>query len=801
MLRRSPGFSTIAVLTLALGIGANTAIFSAVNAVLLRPLPIRDPGRVVVLDDQLPAVNLPRAQVSALQYRDFGAHPDLFESTAAYTGVNFNLTGGDRPQHLQALRATASLLPLLGIEPILGRPFRASDDTYGNQHVALLSQGLWEDWFGKDRGIIGKRVRLDGESYEVIGVLPEKLEILYPKAEIWIPMAFSPQELSEDRRWSLAYTMLARLQPGVTLKRAQAAMAADAARVVGSIEAEYAGVLSGFGIEVRSLIEEKVGDVRKPLYVLLGAVALVLLIACANIASLVLARSSARSREMAVRTAIGAGRSRIIRQLLTESLLLSLIGGGCGLFLADWGITALIHIAPASLPHANTIRLDSSVLVFTLGVSLVAGIVFGLVPALRTSGTSLASALKEGGRSGAEGAQHQGFRRALVVSEFALAFLLLVSSGLLLRSFAKLLDVKLGFDPTNVLTMRLELPSSKYSDQARIAEFSNELLVRVKTLPGVLQAALASVPPFSPEAGGYNSIFVVRDYHPGPNDPQPHTDITYVTPDYFRAMRIPLLRGRTFSPADMLRKGGPIQDGSVAVIDEALAKRFWSGRDPIGRNLGWDSAGPWATIIGIVGTIHAEDLTEESKGTVYFPQSLPSMTLVVRAAADPGLLAGALREQVQTIDHDQPVYDIRTMDQLVRASVGQRRFAATLLALFAGLALLLASIGLNGVMAYLVAQRTHEFGIRMALGAQQQDVLRLVLMEGIGVILAGLAIGLVAAFAAMRILASLLYGVKPEDPATMIAVAALLSGFALLACYIPARRATRVDPLAALRYE
>jgi putative ABC transport system permease protein len=801
LLAKSPAFATIAVLTLALGTGANTAIFSVVNAVLLRPLPIRDAQRVVVLHLQLPAINLPRTQVSALQYRDFSAHSDLFEISAAYSGASFNLTGGDQPKHLIAVRATASLLPLLGIQPVLGRPFTASDDTHGNQHVALLSQSLWEGSFGGDRGVIGKRVQLDGDSYEVIGVLPVKLETLFPHAGLWIPMAFSPRELSEDRRWSLAYTMLARLRPGITVARAQAEMSADSARWVGGVEAEHAGILAGFGIEVRKLVEEEVGDVRKPLYILMSAVTLVLLIACANIASLLLARASARSREMAIRAAIGAGRGRIIRQLLTESLLLSLMGGGCGVFLASWGITALVRFAPASLPHANTISLDPTVLCFTFGVSLVAGVLFGLVPSLRVSRTDLGDALKEGGRTGTEGSERHRLRRILVVSEVSLAFLLLVSSGLLLKSLGKLLDVKPGFDPTHVLTMRLALPAPKYSDPARVAGFSRALLERVAAVPGVLHAAVATEPPFSPDVGGLNSVFAVRDYHPRPNDPQPHADTTYASPDYFATMGIPLLRGRLYTQSEMATQGAEVKADSVVMIDQALAKRFWPGQDPIGKNLGWDSTGPWATIVGVVGTVHTDNLTQESKGTIYFPYSISGMTLLVRTASDPKPLAGAIREQVQATDPGQPVYDIKTLEERVAASVDPQRFATTLLALFAGLALVLASIGLNGVMAYLVAQRTHEIGIRMALGAERRDILRMVLNEGMRVLLAGAVIGAMASFGLTRVLASLLYEVKPQDPVTLIAVALLLSAAALLACYIPARRATRSDPLTCLRYE
>ncbi len=793
ILARSPGFTAIAVLTLALGMGANSAIFSVVEAVLVRPLPIRDPDRVVVLHLQMPKINLPRTEISPLQYRDYSRHTDVFESTAAWTGRNYNLTGSDRPIRLLARRATASLFPLLGVSPVLGRAFTATDDAYGNQHVVLLSQGLWQRMFGGERGAVGGRIQLDGESYEIVGVLPAKLEALYPHVELWVPAAFSPRELSEERRWSLYCTMLARLRPGISLAQARAAMAADAARV------DTGGNLGdSFGIEVRPLTEEQVGDVRQPLYILLGAVALVLLIGCVNIANLLLARSGARSREMAIRAAIGAGRRRIVIQLLTESLLLAVCGGAIGLVLAEWGMSALVQMAPASLPQANAIRLDPVVLGFTLGVSLVAGVLFGLVPALHAARTDLSEALKESGRSDTGGVGKQGLRRGLVISEVALAMVLLVCSGLLLRSLAKLLEVNPGFDPANVLSMQISLPGTKYDNAAKVAAFSDALLNRVTSLPGVLHAALANQPPLTP--GMDNSVFFIRDYHPGPNDPQPHADTVYATPDYFATMGIPLLRGREYTQTEMLTRG-EIGEGSVVAIDEALAKRFWGNQDPNGKGLGWSDKGPWATIVGVVGTVRSDDLAEESKGTIYFPYRTGGMTLVARTASDPRPFAETLREQVQATDPDQPVYDIKTMSERVQASLERRRFAAMLLAMFAALAFVLALIGLNGVVAYLVTQRTHEIGIRMALGARRGDVLRLVVSQALVMAVSGVAAGTVAAALATRLLASQLFGVHPLDAETFLVVSGLLIAAALAASYLPARRATRVDPMVALRYE
>jgi putative ABC transport system permease protein len=789
-MRRSAGFTAVAAITLALGIGANTAIFSVVDAVLLRPLPIREPERVVVLHDQLPKLNLPRTGISALQFRDYSAHTDLFESTALLGDQAFNLTGGDQPQRVQGMRATASVFPLLGIQPALGRAFTTGDDTYGNQHVVLLSQALWQGMFGGARGAIGQRVQLDGQSYEVVGVLPEQIQLLYPDAQLWIPMALSPEDLGENRRWSLGYTMLARLRPQVAMGRARAEMAAHAARI---------NSFGGFGIEVRSLLEEQVGEVREPLYTLLGGVGLVLLIACVNIANLLLARAGTRSREIGIRAAMGAGRRRIVTQLLTESLLLAVFGGALGLLLANWAIAGLVRLAPANLPHASTIRLDPGVLGFTLVVSLAAGFLFGLAPALHAVKSDLNRVLKASGRSSTEGAGRQALRRTLVISEVALALVLLVCSGLLLRSLGKLLDVNPGFDPANVLTARISLPSARYDEPAKINAFARSLLDRVAPLPGVLYSALASQPPFCPGAG--DSTFAIRDYDPGPNAPQPHADLVYSSPNYFAAMRIPLLRGRLYTEAEMLAQGATAGPGAVVVIDEALARRFWRGEDAVGKALAWSTRGPWRTIVGVVGTVRRGNLAAQPEGTIYFPYYRGDMTLVVRPAGDPTSLAAALREQVRAVDPHQPVYNMKTMAERIEASVARRRFAAMLLALFAALALGLALIGLNGVIAYLAAQRTCEIGIRMALGAQRGDIVRLILREGLLMALGGVAAGLAAAFLATRLIATQLFGVRPVDAVTFVAVPVLLTSASLLAGYIPARRAAKVDPVVALRYE
>ncbi|HJQ24976.1 MAG TPA: ABC transporter permease [Blastocatellia bacterium] len=790
VMAKQPVFTLVAVLTLSLGVGATTAIFSVVNAVLIRRLPISDPERVVTIHNQLPKLNLPRTSVSALHYIDYSNQPDVFESTAALGQRSFNLTGVEAPLRLQAGRVTASFLPMLGVTPLVGRAFTDEEDRFGNQHVALLSHNLWKRLFNADAGAIGQTLQLDGEGYQVIGVLPASFAELYPYIDLWIPMAFSPRELSEERRWSLAYSMLARLKPGVTLSQAQAAMSSLS-------QSKKGPNTDDSNIEVRSLVEEQIGDVRQPLYILLAAVGVVLLIACANIANLLLARASVRSREMAIRAALGAGRRRIIRQLLTESVLLGISGGVLGVLFAAWGMSALVAMAPADLPRVGEARLDARVLVFTLVVSLASGIIFGLMPALVASKTDLVSSLKESGRSDTASPSRHRLRRTLVVAEVSLAVVLLIGAGLLLRSFAKLLNVSPGFDPHNVLTLRWSLPRTQYGDAPQVARFANAVLERVTATPGVEHAAVAFQPPFM---GNDNSMFSIRDRQAGPDAPPPHADYLYVTWDYFRTMGIPLIKGRLFESSDM-RIQNPIGDGSAVIIDEALAKRFWPDRDPIGANLGWGSQGPWATIVGVVGTAHPKDLIQQPEGTIYFPWYLGSSALVVRTTDDPHRLVQTIREQVQAVDANLPVYDVKTMDERLARSLEARRFAVTLLGVFAALALLLAAIGLYGVIAYLVTQRSHEIGIRVALGASRADVLRLVLGQALQLALIGIGVGLAAALALTQFMSSLLFGVSPTDPLTFAAICIILTAVALLASYIPARRATRIDPMVALRYE
>jgi predicted permease len=605
-------------------------------------------------------------------------------------------------------------------------------------------------------------------------------------------MAFSQTELSEPRRGSLAYTMLARLKPGFGISQAQAAMSNLARGIAGDHPDD-------FNIEVRSLTDERVENVRRPLFVLLCAVVVVLLISCANIASLLLARANARTQEIAIRSALGASRARIVRQLLTEAVLLAVIGEALGVFLAWWGTSALMSLAPANLPRLSEVRLNAGVLLFSLAVSLACGVLFGLIPALTASKTNLASSLKESGRTDSANPARHRVLGVLTVAEVALAFVLLVSAGLLLRSFKKLVDVRPGFDPHNVLTMRIALPRTQYTSFQQVSAFHDSVLERISALPGVEHAAFANQPPFT--SGGDNSIFNIRNRQASPGDPAPHADYAYVTSDYFRATGIPLLSGRDFERSDMRTFGNMFAPGAAAIVDEELAKRFWPHGDALGGGLGWGPDGPWATIVGIVATARLRDLTEASKGTFYLPVYSPSGTLVVRTTNNPASLTRAVREQVFAADKNQPVYDIQTMDERVARSLDERRFSMMLLGIFSGFALVLAAFGLYGVLAFAVSQRTREIGIRMALGAHASDVLRQVMRQGMILVSIGIAAGLAASLALTRIMSSLLYGVSAADPITFAAISLLLMGVALAACFVPARRATKVDPMVALRYE
>jgi predicted permease len=798
VLGKSPTFTATVLLTLALGIGANAAIFSVVSAVLVRPLPIQDPKRVVVLHDQFPSLNLPRTTVSVRQFRDFSERTDLFQSTAALKRTNPTLTGHGEALRLQGMEATSQLFSLLGVRPECGRDFTTQDDTYGSQRVVLLSHGLWRRLFGDDRGAVGKDLHLDADNYQIIGVLPDKIEALYPKVEIWVPAVFTPESLSPQYRWYVGYSMLARLAPGVSPRQAQAGMNTSAANF-------NHGAFAGFQVEVRSLIEEQVGDTRNQLYLLLGAVGLLLLIACANVANLIMVRNEGRAQEIAIRRALGCGRMRIVGQLFTESVLLSVSGGGLGLLLAGVLLRTLIGLAPVDLPRMGDIHLDVRVLLWTFATCWIASALFGVLPAFLSTRPQPAEALKLGGRGAAVGTR--SFANTLVVSQVALALVLLVGSGLLLRSFKRLLDVNPGFVPDNVLTMRFSLPieavnsnkadsSAAPYDPAHVAPFSTSLLDRVSAVPGVSQSAIATGIPFASD--GYNGTFDIKGRQVDPNKPESFANFMYVTPQYFDTMKIPLIAGRLYTSSEM-RMGNALGKGAVRLIDETLAKRFWPNGDPVGAEIGNQGDG-WATVIGVVGAVRDTDLAAESKGMIYVP-GYAGTTLVIRTKSNPTTFVAAVREAINQTNSSVPVYDVNTMDGLLATSLQRRKFAAALLTLFAGLAIALASVGLYAVLSYLVTCRTREIGIRIAIGAPGGSVLRLIFRYGLTMSASGVVLGFGASLLLKPLIASQLFGVQPVDVLTMSLASLMLLMTAMLASYVPANRAARVDPMVALRHE
>ncbi len=789
MLWKAPAFTVVAVVTLALGIGANTAIFSVVNAALLRPMPYRDSTRLMMLFHAYEKLNLPRATVSPLALDYYRQNVRSLEDLAAFTGYRGpeNLTGSGTPEQVRSVLVSGSFFGVLGVEPMLGRAIAPADDQPGSNRVVVLSYALWKQRFAADYGVLGRDLTLDGNNYTIVGVMPQTFQ--YPqRAELWVPMGFTPPQWKDQMEFLM---VIGRLKPGVSPGAAQAEMAKVSAEVL-KIYPEL-GAVGWHGIAV-PFREVQVGDIRPALLVLLGAVGFVLLIGCANIANLLLARSAARQKEIAIRAAMGASRGRVVRQLLTEGVLLSLIGGALGLMLGYWGLDVLLRLVPSSTRLAAfTVSIDRNVLLFTIGVSVVTGLIFASAPAIQSARTALADTLKEGGRTSAASGHHR-LRSGLVIAEIALALVLLAGAGLMIRSFLRIQETDPGFDRHRVLTLELSLPQPKYQEKPRVAEFYRQLSERVSALPGVLASGLTSMLPLD---NNWTNSFRIDGK---PMTPPPHAHAAVASGEYFNAMRIPLRQGRFFGPAD--NASGPL----VVVIDEALARAYFPNENPLGRRITLSDQKPeWREIVGVVGAVrHSDPLARETKGQLYLPYlqyPAPKMALAVRTAGDPVALAGAIRNQVLAIDSDQPIAEIKTMDTLLSEYVAQPRFNMVLLAVFAGLALLLAAVGIYGVIAYSVTQRTHEIGVRMALGARRQDVLRLVLSHAMRLAAAGLLIGLVGAFVATRVLSSMLYGIKSTDPVTFIAMSLLLGGMAALAGYLPARRAMRVDPMVALRYE
>ena len=795
---KSPAFTVVAILALALGIGANTAIFSVVNAILLRPLGYKDPEQLVHIYHHYPKLNL-KATVSPPGYTYYRDNARSFSDVAAVAGWSANLTGDGEPERLQGLEVTANLFPMLDARPARGRTFSEQENQVGSNRVVVLSDAFWHRRFGGDPSIVDKTITLNGVSYTVVGIMSPDFQYgreSGPAVDIYAPIAFTPQQLSPD--YGTEYlSVLARLKPGVSITQAQAEMDTIAAQIRQRDAPDMDPSI--WGLSLQSLNERVVGDIRPALLILLGAVGFVLLIACANVANLLLARAATRQKEIAIRAALGAGRWRIIRQLLTESMLLALTGGALGLLLAVWGVDFLVKLNENKLPRSHEIGLDPNVFLFTLGISLFTGIIFGLAPAFQTSKTDLQETLKEGGRSGT-GTVNRRLRNLLVVGEVSLAVVLLVGAGLLVRSFHRLEQVDPGFNPQNLLVMQVSLPKNKYPEVQQRDLLYGEMLGQIRSLPGVKAVGATSVLPMS--GYGTSSSFGIEGKETPQGQPAPHGNSWVATADYFKTMSIPLIRGRYFTESDT-RDSQP-----VAIIDEALARKYWPNEDPVGKRIEFGGLGVdqkrWREIVGIVGHVKNNSLEGDSRATFYTPyhqMPVQNLFLVVQAENNPTSLSGAVRGTIRTLDKDLPVFRVTTMEKLVSDSLAQRRFSMMLLGTFAGVALVLALVGLYGVMSYTVTQRTHEIGIRMALGASRSDILKMVVGQGMLLALIGVGVGLGASFLLTRAMASLLFNVSATDPITFVSIPVLLVIVALLASYIPARRAMRVDPMKALRYE
>jgi predicted permease len=814
-MRKRPGFTLIAVMTLALGIGGSTAIFTVVDAGLLRGLPYKSSGSLYHIWEVTPQKGFGQREFSYPDYQDY-LHNQSFE-IAAYTGGGGIMSGRGEPERVFAPSASANFFSLLGVEPFLGRTFQPGEDKQGAPRVTVLTYGLWQRRFGGDPNIVGQALTINGESYTVVGVLPSSFQFALRSADLWQP--YQPTEAQLTRRFMHGTNLIGRLKPDVSPAQAQSELSVIAKR----IEQEHNQSHAGTSVKLVPLHEQFVGQVRPILLVLLAAVGFVLLIACANVASLLLTRSLARQKEVAIRAALGANRWRVVRQLLTESILLSLVGGAVGLLIAYWGVDALVATLPDSqlnaLPFLKSLRLDSNILAFSFGLSLLTGLVFGLAPAIQSSRPDLNEVLKEGGRTTAGGARHR-LRSVLVTTEIALAVVLLVGAGLMMKSLLKLLQSNVGFNPQNVLTMTVAAPPGKYNDATKQIAFYDRLQERVESLPGVSGLGTVNVLPL--QGGNTTRFYVDGDPVPPPGQ-EIEANIRVVSETYFQSLGVPLISGRMFDDRDQATAAPVNPQGAntqaaqaatqaanipgVVIIGKTLADIVFAGRDPVGRKLAYSSAGgPPDVIVGVVGDVKIGGLDEALKPVLYFPfRRFPGVAtnLVVRTNGDPTALIAAIRNETRALEPEVAIFNVRPMEQVIDDSPAafMRRFPATLIGIFAGVALLLASIGIYGVVSYSVSQQTHYIGVRMALGAQASDILKMVLKQGLTLAFAGMALGVIAALGLMRLLRSLLFEVQPTDAATFALVLSTLFIVALLACYIPARRATRVDPLIALRYE
>ena len=798
VLSKNPVFTAVAVISLGLGIGANTAVFSVINAVLLKSLPFKDPESLVLVwgdsrdDDRLRGRN----QLSATDVADFRSQTTTLEDISPYMGWNPLMSGNVEAERIPAIQVGDGFFNVMRGTPMLGRVFTAEEQEEGKDLVVVLGHQLWQRRFNSDPNIVGKTVTLNSRTYTIVGVMgpdfhPLPASLVFPQGQFYRPIA---EQYDNEERSSRHVRAVARLKQGITIDQAQV----DIATIASRLEQEHPTTNKNQGARVVSITDDTDGGLKRTLWLVFGAVVLVLLVACANVANLLLARATARYKEITIRAAIGAGRGRLIQQLLTESLILALLGGGVGLLLAVWGTKAIGSLASRINPVFENISVDTRTVLFTLSVSILTGIVFGLVPALQISKPNLARWLKEGRGSGGSASRNR-FRGALVIAEVALTLVLLVCAGLLIRTVIRLRSVDAGFNAHNVLTMNIGLPSAKYPRPENVVAFFKEATYRIAALPGVKAAGITSVLPLSDNFDGRG--LVVEDY-PKPKGEEISVDLYVVTPGYLSAMEIPLRHGRTISDHDT------IESAKVAVINQRMAEQLWPNQDPVGRRIKFPGSEsnpqPWRTIVGVVNDVSQYSLDKEPPMQIYLPHSqFPTLfdSIVVKTQGDPYSVLGAVRREILSVDKDQAVYNVITLEELHRDSIALRRFLMLLLVVFAGLTLILAAVGIYGVMSYAVNQRTQEIGIRMALGARPADVLTLVVKGGIGLALGGVGIGVVIAFGLTRLMEALLFGVTPTDTLTFAFGSLAIITVAALACYVPARRATKVDPLIAMRNE
>jgi putative ABC transport system permease protein len=794
MLVKNPGFTAVAILTLALGIGANTAIFSVINSVLLKSLPYPDPDRLFILGEY--TQKTPLMTVSWPNFLDWRGQNQSFLAAAGYRLEHFNFSGRDAPVLLRAGQVNAPFFSLLGAKPLLGRTFAEAEDRPGASPTVVLTYEFWRRYLGADRQVLGKTVTLGDVPYAVIGVMPPDLHFLQPEVDVYMPLGLDGDNPGRaDRGNHEGIYVLARLRSGVSLQSARSEMDT----IMQRLEQQYPQTNSGVRTRVTTLYESRFASIRPVLLTLLAAVGFVLLIACANVANLLLARAAGRQQEFAIRAAIGAGRLRLIRQLLTESILLSVFGGVIGVLLAFWMMDPLLRLAPEDIPRLTETKLDQGVFLFTFGIAVLTGILFGLAPALQTSRQDLNDALKEGRRGTTPGRSRQRLRAGLFVSEVALALVLMAASGLLIRSLSKALGVNPGFNPNRVLALDVNLPDAKYRTKDQRQDFFARAIERIRALPGVRSASFVLCPPMVGDC--WSSIYEVGGRPIPPQAELPSSVFNIADPEYFRTMEVPLIAGRYFNKSDNA------QAPPVIIINQTLARHLWPNESALGKRIkqGWPQSNtPYREIVGVVGDLKQGGLDAEQLPEVFLPAAQDpegTMTVVVRTAMEPMALARAVEAEIHAVDPDQPLAHVQPMTQYLAESLARRRFSTLLLGAFGGLALLLAAAGIYSVMAYSVAQRTHEFGVRMALGARRRDVLVMVIRHGLALALIGVAIGAVAAFGLTQLMSSQLFGVTERDPVTFVGVTVLLCAVALAACYLPARRATKIDPMVALRYE